>query len=138
MEISLQTEDFYPENIIQNLQNSMKTSCGAMATFMGFVKDHSQASNVMTLEIEHFPEMSLSCLQEIAYKVSDKWDIDNIVIIHRYGLLKKGERIVFVGVTASSRYHACGAVDESMCEIKTKVPLWKKEHTDKGSYWVYT
>lgn len=130
--ISVQREDFDPGREIAALSGQTGQS-GAVATFIGLVRGDNEL-DAMTLE--HYPGMTERQLSAIEAQARDRWPLDDVRVIHRYGRLMPGERIVFVGVTSSHRDAAFAACEFLMDWLKTKAPFWKMEETAQGPRWV--
>lgn len=109
---------------------------GAIAIFVGLVRDFGDESLVKGMYLEHYPGMTERVLQEIVDEVRKRWPVKDIRIIHRVGNLASADQIVFVGVNSGHREAAFAACEFVMDFLKTKAPFWKKEITDQGGYWV--
>lgn len=133
--IKVQQARFEMEVEYQRLLEASR-SPGAIVTFCGLVRDFSNHQQVVAIELEHYPGMTEKVLAEIAEKARQRWDIDQVHIIHRVGQLAANEPIVFVGVSSAHRAAAFSACEFIMDFLKTQAPFWKKEHTPDGSYWV--
>src|SRR5215467_15628706 len=111
---------------------------GGVASFIGLVRDiapaGSGASASMTLE--HYPGMTEKRLAEIEAEAQRRWPLAASLIIHRYGRLEPGDRIVLVATASSHRQAALEACEFLIDWLKTKAPFWKKEQTPKGARWV--
>ncbi|MBA59855.1 MAG: hypothetical protein CMQ40_11895 [Gammaproteobacteria bacterium] len=118
-----------------SLQNS-SPSVGAVATFVGLVRDVNQGKKIEKIFIEHYPGMTEIELQKILGEARNRWDILAGTIIHRFGKLGIGDGIVFVGVASSHRKDSISACDFIMDYLKTKAPFWKKEKHERGEKWV--
>lgn len=135
MLISVQTEDFDVTDVSRQLCGNRK-DIGAVVTFSGLVRDQSPDQNLIALELEHYPGMTEKALEEISNLAIERWDIDDLAIIHRVGQLKPGENIVMVVVISAHRKEAFYACEFLMDYLKTKAPFWKKEITKQGEEWV--
>lgn len=109
---------------------------GAAVIFVGCVRDLNLARSVQGLELEHYPGMTEKSLQEIADDAQQRWQILDLKIIHRVGVLAPGDQIVFVGVVSAHRQDAFSAAEFLMDYLKTRAPFWKKEKTAEGDVWV--
>ncbi len=109
----------------------------AVAVFSGQVRDFGYLGDVSLLELEHYPGMTERVLTEIGDSASARFSLLSWRIIHRYGPLKAGEAIVWVGVTAHHREAAFAGCEFIMDHLKTNAPFWKKErHADGKAHWV--
>lgn len=108
----------------------------AVATFTGYVRDHSGEGPVGALELEHYPEMALKVLQNLGREAAERFRLDNWRIVHRFGLLPVSETIVWVGAVADHRGEAISACEFMMDTLKTEAPFWKREQGPEGARWV--
>ncbi|WP_248750251.1 molybdopterin synthase catalytic subunit MoaE [Pseudomonas sp. MWU15-20650] len=109
---------------------------GAVATFVGYVRDINQGDPVSELFLEHYPGMTERSLQLIVDQAHERWPLQRVSIVHRVGALKVGEPIVFVGVASEHRQAAFDACAFLMDYLKTRAPFWKRERTPTGERWV--
>lgn len=135
MSVSVQSEDFDVGAEIDALTRG-RHQVGAVATFIGLVRDINDGSDVQAMTLEHYPGMTESALEEIVAQARGRWTLDAVRVIHRYGRLEPGERIVFVGVTSAHRGDAFAACEFIMDFLKTRAPFWKREETPQGARWV--
>jgi len=135
MTIRIQAEDFDAGAEIRALSQG-NPSIGAVASFIGLVRDLGEGGTVSEMTLEHYPGMTEKALREIAEEARQRWDIAGIVIIHRVGPLKPADQIVLVAAAGSHRGEAFAACEFIMDYLKTRAPFWKKEHTPNGSQWV--
>lgn len=135
MYISVQKEDFDVAKIIDRLRARRK-DIGAIVTFSGLVRDLSPDQNLIALELEHYPGMTEKALKSIAHSAMEKWDIIDLLIIHRVGRLRPADNIVIVAVASAHRKQAFEACEYLMDYLKTLAPFWKKEITQQGELWV--
>jgi molybdopterin synthase catalytic subunit len=107
---------------------------GGVASFIGVVRSGAETIGAMTLE--HYPGMTEKKLAEIEAEARQRWPLEASLIIHRYGRLEPGARIVLV-VTASAHRQAAFEACEFLVDwLKTKAPFWKIEETSAGPRWV--
>ena len=109
---------------------------GAVASFVGLVRDANDGSDVRGMTLEHYPGMTEKALEDICAQASARWDLLDVVVIHRVGRLVPGDRIVLVGVASGHRGEAFAACEFIMDYLKTRAPFWKKEDTPQGPRWV--
>jgi len=109
---------------------------GAIASFIGTVRDVNDDAAVRTLTLEHYPGMTEKALEEIVAEAKRRFDVYEIGVIHRIGELAPTDPIVFVAVTSAHRGDAFDACRFVMDYLKTRAPFWKKELTPEGSRWV--
>ena len=109
---------------------------GAVALFVGTVRDVNDAHAIATLTLEHYPGMTEKALTAIVDEAKSRWDIYDALVIHRVGELKPMDQIVLVAVTGAHRGEAFAACEFIMDYLKTRAPFWKKELTPEGPRWV--
>jgi molybdopterin synthase catalytic subunit len=131
--IRVQREDFDVGVELASLGNG-RTGLGGVVTFVGLVRGAPDGVRAMTLE--HYPGMTEKALAGIAAEAVGRWPGIEVAIIHRYGPLAPGERIVFVGVAAAHRGEAFAACEFLVDWLKTKAPFWKLEERAEGAQWV--
>ena len=132
--IVVQTEDFDLTTEIEFIKSS-SPNVGAIVSFIGTVRDLNNES-LVSLTLEHYPEMTEKSLESIANKARDKWELESITIIHRVGTLCIGDQIVLVITTSEHRQEAFDSCNFIMDYLKTDAPFWKKEISDKEEKWV--
>lgn len=111
-----------------------RTDMGALVTFTGVVRDVS--GTLETMEIEHYPGMTQKALEAIAAEAEARWDLGEVLVIHRYGRMGPGERIMMVATASKHRGHAFEAAEYLMDYLKSRAPFWKKESGSGGTSWV--
>jgi molybdopterin synthase catalytic subunit len=109
---------------------------GALASFVGLVRDANDGHAIQGMTLEHYPGMTESALEDICAQAHARWDLIDTVVIHRVGPLVPGDRIVLVGVASAHRGEAFEACEFIMDYLKTRAPFWKKEDTPEGGRWV--
>ena len=109
---------------------------GAVASFVGVCRDLNEGDSVADMVLEHYPGMTEKALARIAGEARGRWDLIDILIIHRVGRILPTEQIVLVVVTSAHRGEAFAACEFLMDYLKTQAPFWKKESTAAGSRWV--
>jgi molybdopterin synthase catalytic subunit/molybdopterin converting factor small subunit len=109
---------------------------GAVATFIGRVRDHSDGVAVARMDYEAYAEMAESEMRRIATELHARGGISTITIVHRTGTLEVGEASVVVIVAAPHRDTAFPVCQEAIELIKRTVPVWKREHRPDGAHWV--
>jgi molybdopterin synthase catalytic subunit len=113
-----------------------RVDVGALASFVGLVRDANDGRSVTAMTLEHYPGMTEAALHAICVEAAGRWDIIQALVVHRVGALKPGDRIVLVGVTSAHRGEAFAACEFIMDYLKTRAPFWKKESTPEGEKWV--
>jgi len=109
---------------------------GAVASFIGVVRDLNEGDHVAEMTLEHYPGMTEKALEKIVAEARSRWDIYDALVVHRVGILKPGDQIVLVVVTGAHRGEAFEACEFLMDYLKTRAPFWKKERTPDGARWV--
>ena len=109
---------------------------GAVASFIGLVRDANDGSDIVAMTLEHYPGMTEKALQEISATACERWKLLAVRVIHRVGRLEPTDPIVLVVVTSAHRGDAFAACEFIMDYLKTSAPFWKKEETASGSRWV--
>ncbi|MBU3725347.1 MAG: molybdopterin synthase catalytic subunit MoaE [Burkholderiaceae bacterium] len=120
----------------QRSDGGWDTRVGAVASFVGTVRDLNEGDAVSTLTLEHYPGMTESSIQEILDQAKARWPLFNARVIHRIGTLAPADEIVWVGVTSGHREAALEACAFIMDFLKSRAPFWKKESTGSGDRWV--
>ncbi len=111
-----------------------QTDMGAVVTFTGITRDLPGGMDKMV--IEHYPGMTEKALQGIAEQAMERWDLGDLLIIHRYGDLAPNDRIMMVATASRHRKDAFDAAEFLMDYLKSRAPFWKKEFGPDGTEWV--
>jgi len=111
-------------------------SDGAVVTFEGVVRNHSNGQKTLYLEYEAYNAMAIRKMEEIGGEAKSKFEIHAVGIIHRVGRLEIGEASVAIVVTAAHRRPALEACHYLIDRLKQVVPVWKKEYFESGAVWV--
>ena len=127
MKIAVQAEDF--DLSTEVIEISMNTRTGAVASFVGVVRD-------VAMTLEHYPGMTENAIKKIVEEARTRWQVLDLAVIHRYGELQPGDQIVMVAIASSHRGDAFAACQFIMDFLKTEAPFWKKEHHPEGGRWV--
>jgi molybdopterin synthase catalytic subunit len=135
MPVKVQTADFDLSLEVAKLRQG-DARVGAVACFIGTVRDLNMGTGVSTLTLEHYAGMTELALEDICQQAAKRFDIYNSLVIHRYGEMKPLDQIVLVAVTSAHRGEAFKACEFIMDYLKTQAPFWKKEQTPKGERWV--
>ncbi len=135
MTVRVQREDFDAGAEIARLRGS-DPKVGAVASFIGVARDVNDGAPVATMSLEHYPGMTERALEDICAQARKRWNIIDILVVHRIGTLKPTDQIVLVIVTGAHRGEAFAACEFVMDYLKTDAPFWKKESTPAGERWV--
>ena len=135
MPVRVQTQDFdiAAETAAMRAGNP---GIGAIASFIGLVRDVNEGDSVSSMTLEHYPGMTERALERIVQDAKQRWDIIDVLVVHRVGTLRPLEQIVLVMVTGAHRGEAFAACEFVMDYLKTQAPFWKKEQTPGGGRWV--
>jgi molybdopterin synthase catalytic subunit len=133
--VSIQTADFNLGAEVAALRAG-DPAVGAVASFVGTVRDRNDGSGVSAMELEHYPGMTEKAIEAMIDEAFRRFDIRAARVIHRVGPLQPLEQIVLVAVTSSHRGAAFQACEFLMDYLKTQAPFWKKETTPEGARWV--
>ena len=135
MAVRVQTEDFDAGREIASLREG-NPRIGAVAAFIGLVRDVNDGNAVADMMLEHYPGMTEKAIAEIIDQAKARWSIFDVLVVHRVGLLKPLDQIVLVVVSSAHRGDAFAACEFVMDYLKTRAPFWKKEQTPQGVRWV--
>jgi len=142
--IRVQREDFDIGRELDKLAAGDHT-VGGVASFIGLVRDFNLqggglqrggADRVSAMTLEHYPGMTERKLAEIEAEANRRWPLSASLIIHRYGRLEPGDRIVLVATASPHREAALAACHFLIDWLKTDAPFWKSEETPEGERWV--
>jgi molybdopterin synthase catalytic subunit len=134
MKISVQKADFDIGAEVRAIAANRKI--GAVASFIGLVRDVNEGALVGAMTLEHYPGMTEKALAAIVEEAKGRWEVLDCTVIHRYGELRPADQIVLVVVASGHRGDAFAACEFLMDYLKTRAPFWKKEQTPEGARWV--
>ena len=135
MTVRVQREDFDVGAELTAMTGG-KTAIGGVTLFVGLVRDMAGGSAVSAMTLEHYPGMTERQLEAIEAEARARWPLDDVLIIHRYGRLEPGDRIVLVATASAHRDAAFDSCRFLIDWLKTKAPFWKLEATPDGERWV--
>lgn len=135
MAVRVQTEDFDVGAEVAILRRG-NPKVGAIASFVGVVRDLNEGADVAEMTLEHYPGMTEKALEKIVGEAKARWDIYDVLVVHRVGTLRPTDQIVLVVVASAHRGEAFQACEFLMDFLKTRAPFWKKEKTPEGGRWV--
>ena len=133
--VRIQQEDFSQDEEIRALQTSSKR-IGGIATFLGCARDFSEGREVSEISFDAYGSMAVSEMNKLRDEAIEKFGLMEARIVHRIGVVKAGESIVFIAAGAEHRAPALQACHWLIDELKQRVPIWKKEITPQGDAWV--
>ena len=135
MAVRVQTGDFDISQEIALLRKD-NPGIGAIASFIGVVRDLNEGDRVTGMTLEHYPGMTEKSVEDIITQARARWQVMDALVIHRIGALKPLDQIVLVVVSSAHRGDAFAACEFIMDFLKTRAPFWKKEQTGSGARWV--
>ena len=133
--IKVQAEDFDVGRELERLSRG-NHAIGGVCCFIGIVRDLAGSKEIAAMTLEHYPQMTEKALAEIEAEARSRWPLEDVLIIHRYGRLEQGDRIVMVATASGHRQAAIESCHFLIDWLKTKAPFWKLEETLDGSEWV--
>lgn len=139
MQIELRGDNFDPWQEIQAFQQAhpeLNSKYGATSIFVGTMRDFNEGNDVNFMNLEHYPEMTQKHLEEIAQEVTQRWNILDILMIHRFGDIFPNDTIVLLAVWSAHRSDAFAACRYLIEELKTRAPFWKQETVNSQTRWV--
>jgi len=122
----------------QNEHSQFNGKYGAANVFVGTMRDFNQNNDVKSMVLEHYPEMTSKYLHQIATEALEKWDILDVLMLHRYGKIEPNDSIVLLATWSTHRDAAFAACRYLIEELKNRAPFWKKETllADNSGHWV--
>lgn len=135
MTVRIQSEDFDVGAEMAALRKG-NAAIGAIASFVGVVRDVNEGDAVSEMTLEHYPGMTEKSIEAIIAQARERWQVLDALVVHRIGLLKPTDQIVLVLVASAHRGEAFAACEFIMDYLKTRAPFWKKESTHEGGRWV--
>ena len=135
MPVRVQNEDF-DIGVELSALRAGNPAIGAVASFIGIARDRNDGAAVATLVLEHYPGMTERALEAICARARLRWELIDILVIHRVGALRPTDQIVLVAVAGAHRGEAFAACEFVMDYLKTEAPFWKREDTSTGQRWV--
>ena len=135
MTVRIQAADFDISAEIAALRRG-NPGIGAVASFIGVVRDVNEGGAVAGMTLEHYPGMTEKAIEEIVAQAQARWSVLDARVVHRVGALKPTDQIVLVIVASAHRGDAFAACEFIMDYLKTRAPFWKKEATGSGTRWV--
>jgi len=125
-----------PFELEQAIKELAAPEVGAYVSFLGRVRNESHGKRVKALVYEVYEDMAVAEMERIRREALERFPIHDVLIWHRWGELGVGEDTMLVLVTAGHRREAFEACAWVVDEVKKRVPVWKKEVTDDGVFWV--
>ena len=133
--VSIRSDDFDVGAEIAALREG-DGGVGAVAAFIGTVRDRNDGAAVQSLELEHYPGMTEAAIEAMIDEAMRRFEVRAARVVHRVGALAPAAQIVLVAVTSAHRGAAFQACEFLMDYLKTQAPFWKKEAGPAGARWV--
>lgn len=135
----LKDQPFDPYQALADYQQAhlRAGSHGACASFVGSMRDFNLNDSVTGMVLEHYPAMTMRYLEQLCTDTTSQFELQDCLVIHRFGELTPGEPIVLTAAWSAHRAQAFDACRHLMEELKSKAPFWKKEQTGQGERWVH-
>jgi molybdopterin synthase catalytic subunit len=125
-----------PLSIDEVVARVRRPEAGAVAIFLGTVRDHNDGRAVVKLEYEAYPSMAVAEMRRIVAEIEHEVPGVVLAVAHRTGSLAVGEVAVVCAASSAHRGEAQRACRDLIDRIKERVPIWKREHGPDGAYWV--
>ena len=133
--IRVQREDFDVGAELARLGEG-NLGIGGICSFVGLVRDMAGEDRITAMTLEHYPGMTEGQLARVEAEARERWPLEDTLIIHRFGRLEPGDRIVLVAAASAHRRAAFQSCEFLIDWLKTKAPFWKREEIAGGSRWV--
>ena len=133
--VRIQSEAFDAGAEIERLRRA-SPRIGALASFVGVVRDQNEEADVQAMVLEHYPGMTEQSIEAIVREAMDRWSLIDASVVHRTGRLEPQDPIVLVVTASAHRRQAFEACEFIMDYLKTRAPFWKRESTRQGERWV--
>ena len=133
--VRLQLEDFSQDEEIRALR-AASPRMGGIATFLGCARDFSEGREVSEISFDAYDRMALPEMRKLRDEAIARFGLIDARIVHRLGVVRGGDNIVFIATGAEHRAPALEACRWIIDELKERVPIWKKETTPQGDSWV--
>ncbi len=123
-------------NISEQNKKLFKKKVGAVVNFIGIARPTNNSGKIKYIEIEHYPRMTEKKIKEVEIFATKKWKLDKCIIIHRYGKIKPGENIVYVGTASQHRKNAFRSCEFIIDYLKVNAPFWKIEKQNSKNIYI--
>ncbi len=128
-EVMIREEDFSIDDLKKEVQND---NSGAVVIFDGIVRANNEGAKIRKMEVQRYEDMTEQELDKVKEEAVNNFEVEKILIVHRYGRFDVGDNIVGIAVASEHRKEAFDACRYCIDRLKEKVPLWKKEITETG------
>ena len=139
MYCDLVSKPLNPYKALEQYDKRLRSSCasiGASTYFIGNMRDVNESRTVKSMLLEYYPGMTEKELNRVAEEAKKKWDLVDILLLHRVGRVYPNDTIVVIGIWSTHRADAFEACRYIMEILKSDVPIWKKEQRLDGEHWV--
>jgi molybdopterin synthase catalytic subunit len=138
VKVEITSCEFKPWEQLDAFETTLRAQhgIGAVATFVGTMRDINEGDTVQSMFLEHYPGMTEKYLSSLCETALQRWDILDTLIIHRVGQIQPGDKIVLIAAWAKHRAPAFDACRFLIEELKSRAPFWKKETLNDGIRWV--
>ncbi len=139
MPVRIVDQPFDPFDAIRECERDLGArlrGIGALATFIGRMRDVNEGVGVERMTLEHYPGMTERHLERLAEQARARWSLDEVLIVHRVGTVTPTEALVLVATWSCHRAHAFESCRHVMEDLKSSAPFWKREETTSGARWV--
>ncbi len=126
-------EPLDPQRLVDHVR---KDESGAVAVFLGVVRNNNLGRRVLYLEYDAYPEMATRVMRQIAEEAMERWPLTDVAMQHRTGRLEIGETSLLIAVSSPHRKEAFEACHHLVDRFKEVVPIWKKETWEGGEVWI--
>lgn len=128
------TEDVI--DIAEALSYVRHPSCGAVTMFEGNIRCENQGEQVVNLEYEVYDKLFCKEVNRIAGEVRERWEIYEVAVVQRVGLLQVGDTGIVICASSAHRRDAFDGLSYMIEEFKKRAPVWKKERTSQSEKWI--
>ena len=118
------------------IRRALRGQDGAVVSFLGTVRDHSNGRRTRYLDYQCYESMAIQVMASLGREIASAHAVDRMVMVHRLGTMQIGEASVAIVVTSAHRKPAFDACFEAINRLKKTVPIWKKEYFEDGEVWV--
>ncbi|KUH33112.1 molybdenum cofactor biosynthesis protein MoaE [Thermococcus celericrescens] len=133
MKVRLTKEPF---DLNEALGYLLVPEAGGYVFFLGKVRNENHGRRVRKLVYEAYPEMAEAEMERIRKEALERFPILDMLIWHRYGELEVGQDTILIIASGRHRKEAFEACEWAIDEVKKRVPVWKREVTDEGEFWI--
>lgn len=138
MQVRIASTLFDPYDELREYQQRalLPGSYGAVVSFVGTMRDLNNGQAVTAMTLDYYPGMTERQIERVCEEAAARWDIDNVLVVHRVGAILPAEPIVLVAVWSSHRADGFDASRYVINYLKQRAPFWKQEQTAQGEHWV--